>query len=228
MKKFTTILFDVDGTLLDFDKTETEALNNTFIELGIEQSKNNTLAYSRINESLWKQLEEGKINKDKLKTERFKQFFYEINIVKDEFLASDIYIKHLSNSYFYIEGAMDVCIKLSQSHQVAIVTNGIAKVQHSRCKLSGLNDIFEHVFISDEIGCPKPKKEFFDYVFKELCIEDLDKVIIVGDSLTSDIKGGNNANIATCWYNPKGLENNTDSVCDYEIKSLYEIMEIVN
>ena len=227
MSKFEAILFDVDGTLLDFDKTEREALENTFMELDIQPTEDNFAAYMEANSSLWDMLEQGQIEKDKLKTERFRLFLKRINVKRDVDNASNTYIRHLSNSYFIIDGAMEICRKLKGRYNLAIVTNGIAEVQKSRAMLSGLADIFEHSFISEDVGFAKPQKEYFDYVFEKMSIKNPDKVLIVGDSLTSDIKGGNNAKIKTCWYNPHGKQNNTDSVCDYEIKSLHEIEDIL-
>ncbi len=227
MSKFETILFDVDGTLLDFDKTEREALFLTLKQLDIEPSEKNIEEYTKVNSKLWQMLEKGEIKKEKLKTERFRKFFENIKIIADENIASEIYIDNLSKSYFVLDGALELCSKLAKKYRIAVSSNGIAKVQHSRLHLSGLKKYFEYVYISDEIGYPKPKKEFFDYIFADLNITDLKSVIILGDSLTSDIKGGNNAGIATCWYNPGNLDNDTDSVCDYTIKILSEFEDIL-
>ncbi|MEX1377619.1 MAG: YjjG family noncanonical pyrimidine nucleotidase [Eubacteriales bacterium] len=227
MSKFDTILFDVDGTLLDFDKTEKEALENTFRDLGIEPTESNFSAYIEANTLLWAMLERGEIEKGKLKTERFRIFLNKINKNVDVNLASDTYINHLSNSYFIIDGAIEICRKLKKKFSLAIVTNGIAEVQKSRAALSGLSEIFNYSFISEDVGHAKPHIEYFNYVFEKLKIKNPEKVLIVGDSLTSDIKGGNNAGIKTCWYNPEQKANDTDSICDYEIKSLYEIEDIL-
>lgn len=227
MRKFSTILFDVDGTLLDFHKTEKQALTNTLLEIDIEPTTENMDVYAYVNSALWVLHEQGEIDKEKLKTERFRQFFIKLNIDSDINLASETYLNHLSKSYFLIDGAVDICKKLSKSHTLAVATNGIAMVQHSRLHLSGIKEYFKHIFISDEIGYPKPKKEYFDYAFRQLDAKDLNQIIIIGDSLTSDIKGGNNAGIATCWYNPLGLQNDTNSICDFEIKALHELEGIV-
>lgn len=227
MKKYDIILFDVDGTLLDFHKTEQLALTNALTELEIEPSAENIALYSECNHVLWDMLERGEIDKDELKVKRFRDFFKRINADIDENAGSDTYIKHLCAGCFFIDGAIKVSCRLSKTHRIAITTNGIKNVQYSRLKLSGLDKYFEHIFISDEIGYSKPQKEYFDHVISAMDIKDLNKVIIIGDSLTSDIKGGNNAGMATCWYNPLGYKNETDSVCDYEIKSLYELEEIV-
>jgi len=227
MPRYKKILFDLDGTLLDFEKTERAALTNTLNELGIEPSEENITTYAKINEELWRQLEKGRIEKDKLKTERFRQFFNAVNVVSDENKASDIYINNLSKTIFYIDGAIKICEELSRECELAIITNGIAKVQHSRHKLTEFAKYFSYQFISEDIGRPKPYKEFFDHVFAEMKIEDLSEVLVVGDSLTSDIKGANNAGVACCWYNPEGLLNDTDSICDYVISSLDELKKIV-
>lgn len=227
MKKYDIILFDVDGTLLDFNKTEQLALTNTLTELEIEPSAENIAVYSQCNHVLWDMLERGEIHKDELKIKRFRDFFNRINVEVDENVGSETYLKHLCAGCFFIEGAVKVTKKLSKTHRIAVTTNGIQNVQYARLKLAGLDKFFEQIFISDEIGYSKPQKEYFDYVISAMNIKDLNRVIIIGDSLTSDIKGGNNAQISTCWYNPMGTENETDSVCDYEIKSLFELEEIV-
>ena len=227
MSKFDTILFDIDGTLLDFDRTEKEALILTLRSFGIEPNEKNIQEYIKVNSKLWQMLENGEIEKEKLKVERFRGFFENINIKANEIAASEIYIDNLSKSYFVLDGARELCRRLYKKYRIAVSSNGIAKVQHSRLRLSGLKKYFKHVYISDEIGYPKPKKEFFDYIFSDLKITDLSSVIIVGDSLTSDIKGGNNAGIASCWYNPYSLTNDTDSICDYTINKLSELEDIL-
>ncbi len=227
MPGYKKILFDLDGTLLDFEKTEKAALTKTFGEIGIEPSEENIKTYAKINEKLWKQLEEGSIEKEKLKTERFRLFFNAVNVISDETKASDSYIKNLSETIFYIEGAVKICEELSKEYELAVITNGIAKVQHSRHKLTEFSKYFSYLFISEEIGRPKPYKEFFDFVFSEMKITDLSEVLVVGDSLTSDIRGANNAGVASCWYNPKGLPNDTDNKCDYTISTLEELKEIL-
>ncbi len=227
MNKYDIILFDVDGTLLDFHKTEQLALTNTLTELEIEPSAENIAVYSQCNNVLWDMLERGEIDKDELKTKRFRDFFKQINVEIDEHLGSRTYLKHLCAGCFFIEGAVKVSRRLSQSHRLAITTNGIAKVQYSRLQLSGLDKFYEHIFISDEIGHAKPNINYFNYVLHAMDVKDLSRVIIIGDSLTSDIKGGNNAGISTCWYNPMKIKNQTDSICDYEINSLFELEGIV-
>lgn len=228
MPKFSTLLFDIDDTLLDFKKTEKYSLENTFNDLKIDFTTKNIEIYQRINMALWDLLEKGKISKDKLIVERFRRLLDTLNIKNDALHASNTYINYLSQCEFMIEGAYKLCQELSKDYNISIVTNGIAKVQHTRIIKTGLYKFFDKVFISDEVGYAKPNIEFFDVVFAELNIKNKNEVIIIGDSLNSDMKGGNNAGIAACWYNPNKLVNYTDSICDYEIFFLDEIRGIIN
>ena len=124
-------------------------------------------------------------------------------------------------------GALETCKMLSEYCSLYIVTNGVSKTQHSRIRLSAIKDYFKDIFVSEDVGYQKPLKEFFDYVFEKINLIDKSRVLIVGDSLTSDIQGGNNAGIDTCWYNPKGIENTKKVNCTYEINNLQDLLSII-
>jgi HAD superfamily hydrolase (TIGR01549 family) len=133
----------------------------------------------------------------------------------------------LSEGTFLLDGAKELCETLSRSCKLALVTNGVSKTQHKRFENSEVKEYFADIFVSEDTGFQKPQKEYFDYVLKHLNVTDNEKVLIVGDSLSSDIKGGNNAWIPSCWFNPHELLNGTDAVCDYEIHSFSELIPIV-
>lgn len=226
--KYETILFDVDDTLLDFGITEKEALNKAFLKFGLPTGLVDYHdSYREISNVLWQDLEQGSITLAELGVERFRRLFlkHDININAEMF--NRVYLRYLGKEVHLIEGAEEVCTALS-NRRLAIITNGFKEVQISRLKASPLSDMFEYLIISEEVGYPKPEKEIFDYAFSKLQITNKDNVLIVGDSLTSDIQGGNNYGIDTCWFNPYQKENNTDIIPTYEISKLAELIHILS
>jgi len=221
--KYEIILFDVDDTLFDFKKAESHALHNTFTQFGLPQGATEYKAsYDEINIALWREAEEGHITSAQLRVERFKRLFtvHDLDFNPDAF--SDAYLRYLGEGAFLMDGAVELCDILPDC-RLAIITNGIKEVQTSRIQLSPLRDVFEQVIISEEVGCQKPQAGIFDYAFTKLAISDKSKVLMVGDSLTSDIQGGNQYGIDTCWFNPDGKTNASSIQPTYEIKSLMEL-----
>lgn len=241
MKRYEIILWDVDGTLLNFLESQTYAIKEAFRVYDIEINDQVVERYSEINESYWKRLEKCEITKKDLLHARFEDLF---TVIKNEagFLSKKdtqkiseipindfqaIYQKNLGSVYFFVDNAYELCVKLKKDFKQYIVTNGEAWTQENKLRLSGLTDIVDDVFISEEIGIPKPNRQFFETCFSRIPQLEREKVIIIGDSLTSDILGGNNAGIKSCWYNPGNLENETSAVADYEIRNLWEAEEIL-
>ncbi|APB76031.1 MULTISPECIES: YjjG family noncanonical pyrimidine nucleotidase [Paenibacillus] len=221
--KYEIILFDVDDTLFDFKKAESHALHNTFTQFGLPQGATEYKAsYDEINGALWREAEEGHITSAQLRVERFKRLFtiHDLDFNPNAFSAA--YLRYLGEGAFLMDGAVELCDMLSDC-RLAIITNGIKEVQTSRIQLSPLRDVFEQVIISEEVGCQKPQAGIFDYAFTKLAISDKSKVLMVGDSLTSDIQGGNQYGIDTCWFNPAGKTNASGIQPTYEIKSLMEL-----
>ncbi|QYK67323.1 YjjG family noncanonical pyrimidine nucleotidase [Paenibacillus sp. S02] len=221
--KYEIILFDVDDTLFDFKKAESHALHNTFTQFGLPQGATEYKAsYDEINSALWREAEEGHITSAQLRVERFKRLFtnHDLDFNPDAFSA--LYLRYLGEGAFLMHGAVELCDMLSDC-RLAVITNGIKEVQTSRIQLSPLRDVFEQVIISEEVGCQKPQAGIFDYAFTKLAISDKSKVLMVGDSLTSDIQGGNQYGIDTCWFNPAGKTNVSGIQPTYEIKSLMEL-----
>lgn len=225
MYKF--VLMDLDDTLLDFHLSEAWALGKTLSFLGVEPSEETIRRYSDINDSLWKNLEQGKITRERLLVERFEILFSELG---EKISAHDAWKKYeslLSQTHFLVPNAIELLESIYKNHNLYIVSNGTASVQHGRIGCSEIAKYFKEIFISQEVGINKPQKEFFDYCFERIPDFSKDKAIIVGDSLTSDIKGGNNAGISTCWYNPNHKICTDDVKINHEIKNLLQLKEIV-
>ncbi|MGC5327569.1 YjjG family noncanonical pyrimidine nucleotidase [Brevibacillus sp. SYSU BS000544] len=225
--RYETILFDVDDTLFDFKKSEKNALHHAFIAFGLPTGQENYGArYQEISKGLWRDLEQGLITLSELGVERFKRLFLACNLGINAEAFSNVYLGYLGKEIHLIQGAVELCENLAGC-RLAIITNGFANVQTSRIGGSPLSNTFEHIIISEQVGFQKPDREIFDYAFTKLQITDKAKVLIVGDSLTSDIQGGINYGIDTCWFNPHRKDNNTGIKPTYEISELTELLPIV-
>ncbi|MGG0285797.1 YjjG family noncanonical pyrimidine nucleotidase [Peribacillus butanolivorans] len=225
--KYEVILFDVDDTLLDFSISEKRALHRAFLEFSLPTGvKEYEASYQEISKVLWRELEQGLTNLSELGVERFKRLFlkHELDIEAEVF--SRVYLNYLSKEIHLIQGAVEVCENLADC-RLAIITNGFTDVQTSRIGGSPLSNTFEHIIISQEAGFQKPAKGIFDYAFSKLQITDKAKVLIVGDSLTSDIQGGIDYGIDTCWFNPHQKENNLGIKPTYEIWKLIDLMQVI-
>lgn len=230
MKKFTTILWDVDGTLLDFLYSQKYAITKCFRTAGRDITEEQIKRYSQINDDYWRRLELGEITKDQLLTGRFATLFEEYKI-KDIDLAvfAKEYQEALGSVFSFIDDSLTICKALQEKVRQYVITNGVTATQMNKLKLSGLAEAMDGIFISEQIGTPKPAKEFFDYCLKHIEEKDKSKLLIVGDSLSSDIKGGVLSGIPTCWYRPEGAINDTPYHPDYEISDLhmlYDILEV--
>jgi 2-haloacid dehalogenase len=225
--KYEIILFDVDDTLFDFSMSEREALHKAFVEFGLPTGLAEYEAnYKEISKVLWRDLEQGLTTLSELGVERFRRLFlaHELEINADTF--NSIYLGYLGKETHLVQGAVELCDNLAGC-RLAIITNGFTNVQTSRIGSSALCNTFEHIIISEEAGFQKPEKGIFDYAFSKLQITDKTKVLIVGDSLTSDIQGGINYGIDTCWFNPHLKENNIGIKPTYEIRELTDLIKII-
>lgn len=224
---FTTVLIDADDTLLDFHKAEKQALKTTLSEINIEWTEELNEIYLEENLKIWKEYEKNEITRDELKVQRFERFFKRASLIPDLSYGeiNNIYIENLSQCGYMLEGAMDFVKSLKRYANVYIATNGLAFTQRGRLKASGLDNIVDGAFISEEINFNKPSKDYFDYIFSQLGITDKSSVIIIGDSLTSDMQGGKNAGITTCFYSPnKDIQN--QPLCDYIAHSYDDILKL--
>lgn len=225
---FKTILFDLDDTIFDFKKSERAALTKTLIKLNVEPTQYIINQYSNYNISQWKRLELGEISREEVKVNRYKLLFDELGLNISPQLATSIYEKNLAVGHYFIDGAVDMLEKLYQIYELYLVSNGAKKVQDGRLADANISHYFKDIFISETVGFEKPNKEFFDYCFERIPNFNKNETIIIGDSLSSDIKGGIYAGINTMWFNPHNQQNDTNLHPDYEIHSLYEAIKILN
>ena len=236
---YKLVLIDLDDTLFDYPKTEKTAFRNTFEELGffVESKLSNDKKeeiyekikdrYKDVNLQLWKDLEKGAVDKDRLKVVRFEKIIEEFDLKYDPYEMSELYLKKLGEGIFPFEATEKLCEYLHSKYKVGIVTNGIKEVQYSRIENSEIAKYIDKIIISDEVGVNKPDKRIFEYAMNYFEIMDKSEVIMIGDSLGADIKGGQNAGIDTCWVNLRNNVNDTGIVPKYEVRKLEELFEIL-
>lgn len=222
---FKVILWDVDGTLLNFDKAEKYALRQCFAKFDLKECTDAMISrYAEINKRYWKRLEAGEITKEQVLLERFSEFFQKEHIRCDKIKEfNDEYQVRLGDKVFFNDDSKSLLERLKGKAKQYAVTNGTYVAQKRKLENSGLDVLFDGIFISDQIGYEKPDIRFFDHIWKQTGVCEKDDVLIVGDSLTSDMQGGNNAGIRCCWYNPEDKENNTNVKIDYLIHDLNEV-----
>lgn len=220
MKKYEVLLFDVDGTLLDFDKAEEQGIEGVMAHYKVPVTAENKEKYHTLNKGYWQRLERGELTRDQVLGQRFEEFFGSFGITVDGLLTDGLFRQYLNDSAVLIEGAIPLLKRLQERYALYIITNGVAHTQYKRLAASGLDQYFKGIFISEEAGYQKPQREFFEYCFDKMGRRDVENMLIIGDSLTSDIRGGNAAGIDTLWYNPHGQMNTAGVRVDYEVASL--------
>lgn len=226
---FKVILWDVDATLLNFEKAEEAGIRGCFKKYNLGECTDEMLeAYKKINRGYWEMMERGEIEKPMLLVKRFEDFLNAYGL--DVSVAAgfnELYQILLGETVVFYDNALETVQALKGKVLQCAVTNGTKVAQDGKLKNSGLDKEFDHIFISEEVGMEKPNKGFFDAVFAEIGEYAKDEVLIVGDSLTSDIQGGVNAGIKTCWFNPKGVENMSALKPDYEIRDIGEVLKLI-
>ena len=228
MKKYDIFLFDADGTLYNFDIAEANALKVMFNNYGFGYSDETLAKYRKINVHLWDSYEKGEVSKDDLQTLRFSRLFEAIGIHYDETDFNKKYLAELGKGAFLIDGALEMCREIIKNGKlIYIVSNGIMATQEARIKHSLIKDYISDFFVSEFVGYKKPDVEYFEYVFSHIPQVGKDKILLVGDSLSADIAGGNNAGIDTCWFNMDRNENQTGIMPTYEISRLHELNSFV-
>ncbi len=226
-QRFDIVLLDADETVFDFKKAEAHSFKQMLESFDIEYTDERLALYSGMNLKMWKALERGEVTREKLKTLRFELFFNEIGVSGIDCVeVNDRYLTNLSNSTFMIEGAPEFVKELHKYCKIYLATNGLTKAQTGRFSQSAVKDFIDGVFISEQIGFAKPDKAYFDFIFESLKIEDKSRVIMLGDSLTSDMQGGKNAGITTCRYSRNG-EILDSPLCDYQITDYDEFFDIL-
>ncbi|MGC9332726.1 MAG: YjjG family noncanonical pyrimidine nucleotidase [Anaerolineae bacterium] len=225
--RYEWILFDADGTLFDYDRAEASALARTFEQSGLPLRPGAAEAYRRINAGIWRQFEQGQIDQQRLRARRFELLFEELGLKHDAEAFSARYLENLAHGIDLLDGAERVLQALDGRVGLALITNGLHEVQRPRLARSTIGHYFSEVIISEEVGAAKPDARIFDVALESMGSPPRDKVLIVGDSLSSDIQGGSDYGLGTCWYNP-GRSPRPDGLrIDYEITDLEQLLSLV-
>lgn len=221
------LFLDLDDTILDFHKAERIAISKTFRDFGIEPTEEVLTRYSQINRHCWHQLELQLWTREQVLVRRFEMLFAEHNIVCDGTQVARAYEKNLAIGHYFLPGAEEAVDALSKKYRLFLASNGTASVQKGRMTSANLYRFFEKVFVSQELGANKPAKEFFERATEQIPGYDPQKALMVGDSLTSDILGGINAGMKTCWVNSRHQPRDPEIPADYEIEALSQLEELL-
>ena len=228
MSRYDVILLDADMTLLDFERSEREALRKVLLKYGLTPTEEVEATYSRINKALWDAFARGEVDQDFLTVERFDALARVYAMSWDSRSVNRDYLNALGEEAYLLPGAWEFCTRLKEAGlTLAIATNGLPAAQRGRYTGTGLDRLIPHIFISMELGAAKPRPEYFQKVFEALSVTDLSRVIMVGDSLSSDIAGGNRAGIDTLWYNPEKLPLTGSAVPTYTVSDYDGICRIL-
>lgn len=229
-RAFDFLLWDVDGTLLDFLAAEKIAIRSLFKDFDLGECTDEMLKrYSSINADYWKKLERGEMSKAEILIKRFESFFKEEKISDVDCAAFDrAYQKRLGETVVFRDNSFELVSQLKGKIPQYAASNGTVVAQTGKLTNSGLIKLLDGVFLSEKLGAEKPSVLFFEKVFEALGPIDPKRILIVGDSLTSDILGAKNAGIQSCWYNPYHLPNNTEISPDYEIDHLNKVLDILD
>ena len=217
------LFLDLDDTILDFRQAEHTAITRTLSAFGIDPTPEITEAYRRINLRCWKELERGTLTREDLKRVRFEKLFQQFGVEADVQAVSDAYMEFLGQGHWFLPGAEEAVERLSKKYRLFLASNGTASVQKGRMTSANLYRFFEQCFVSEELGAAKPSKAFFDAAFAKIEGFDPAKAMMVGDSLSSDILGGINAGIRTCWVNTNHYPAKPEIRPDFEIPALEDL-----
>ena len=221
------LFLDLDDTILDFQKAERLAISRTFRSFGLEPTEQVLERYHVINRQHWERLERGELTRDQVITGRFQMLFEELGIPAQPQAVAKGYEHNLGLGHYFLPGAKEALDTLRGKYRLFLASNGTASVQHSRLTSAGLYPYFEKVFVSQALGANKPSRAFFDACAARIPGFDPRKALMVGDSLTSDILGGINAGMKTCWVCPPEAQGRPDIVPDYRIEALSRLPELL-
>lgn len=221
------LFLDLDDTLLDFGEAERHGIIRTLRELGIAPTEETLALYSRINQQQWERFERGEISREQVLIERFSLLFQALGCTHDPEDAENRYRRYLGIGHWFVPGAEALLSWLAPRFRLYLASNGVADTQYGRLESAGISHFFQEIFISEDTGFHKPEKGYFDYCFARIPDFDPAMAMIVGDSLTSDILGGRNAGLRTCWFNRAGRPPRPDIVPDFEIHRLEELPGIL-
>lgn len=224
---YRTLLLDADGTILDFNRSEAEAISHTLQHYRLPDTEEWIGAYHRINDAMWKQLERGEISKTDLRWMRFSHLLEHFHICGDSYAMADTYIEELSARAYVLPGAMEACQILSSVCRLYIITNGIATVQRRRLASVPLNRLIQKNYISEELGFEKPDIRYFHAVAEDIPDFDPATTLVVGDSLTSDMAGGIGAGLDTCWINPQNHPIPAHLPITFSIPSMKDLPDLI-
>jgi len=227
MSRYTWLLFDADGTLFDYDRAENVAFQRAFQDVGIPFESVYLTTYRRINRRIWDDFEAGKITAERLKTKRFELLFEELQKAVNAQEFSNRYLSNLSEATYLLDDAENIVKTLATGYHIGIITNGLTKVQRPRFSASAVAPYIEATIISEEIGVAKPDVRIFDVAFEQMRHPARAEVLIIGDSLSSDMQGGYNYGIDTCWFNPSEMACSVAFQPTYEIHHLSKILDIL-
>mgnify|MGYP005838505193 CR=1 FL=1 len=227
MAKYRYLLFDLDGTLFDYDRAEAQALQSTCRAFALDYSPGLLQIYRELNGKLWKDFEQGRITPERLKIKRFEQLSEAVQVHFDPDAFSDYYLQELARGTDLIPGAEELIRSLEDRFELLLITNGLSQVQRPRIAHSALAAYFSEVIISEEVGYAKPDSKIFESVFEKINYPSRETVLMVGDSLTSDICGAHSYGLDTCWFNPLGQPNESVVLPTYQIARLEELYTIL-
>ncbi len=218
-----TVLFDLDDTILDFTRAEARALRRTLTEADAPADDIVLSRYHQINAAQWELLEEGVLTREQVLLGRFDIRVGELGLVRSAREVCDRYVGYLAEGHWFIPGAEALLEALAPRYELYLASNGAAEVQYKRLESAGITRYFRKIFISGELGADKPSPAFFEKCFAAIPGFSRKSAVMVGDSLTSDIRGGRDAGLRTCWFNPHGKPARADIVPDYEISALEQL-----
>lgn len=220
----THLLLDLDGTVLDFEASQHDALQRVVADLGVEWADEHATAYSDINAELWQAYERREVTAAQLRTLRWERFLDVVGATADAAEVGVAYLDWFRAGAHVVDGAVEAVAALARRMTVVAVTNGFGDVQHDRLRRSGLDAHLSGVVVSDEVGAAKPDPRIFDAAFDVAGGPPREEVAIVGDSLTSDMAGGRAYGITTIWIDATGAGHHPHPAPDHTVRSITELV----